>query len=51
MGSMDEIGKIVGYVGNVILFVFLSIIFLPAFLIVNYLQEMWSKRLSELFGY
>ncbi|HEY0980419.1 MAG TPA: hypothetical protein VGE18_03370 [Candidatus Paceibacterota bacterium] len=48
---MDEIGKVFVYVGNVLLFVLVSIIFLPAFLIVNYLQEVWTKQLSELFGY
>jgi hypothetical protein len=27
----------------------LSLIFLPAFLIVTYLQDLWSKQLTELF--
>lgn len=48
---MDTVSKIAGYVGNVLLFAVVSIIFLPAFLIVTTLQEVWSKKLSELFGY
>ncbi|MFZ4500125.1 MAG: hypothetical protein ACOYMZ_01345 [Minisyncoccia bacterium] len=51
MATMDEVGKIIGYGANVVFFVLVSIVFLPAFLIVTYLQEFWSKRLSELFGY
>lgn len=38
--------KIIKY----IVFVPLSIIFLPAFLIVNLLHKTWSKWLTELFG-
>lgn len=46
---MDTFGKAIAYTLNVILFMLLSIIFLPAFLITQYLQETWSKMLGDLF--
>lgn len=42
--------KILLSVFNFLFFVVLSILFLPAWLIVNYLQETWSDRLKDLFG-
>lgn len=35
---------------NFALFVVMSVIFLPSFLIVNYMQDAWSKKLSDIFG-
>jgi hypothetical protein len=32
------------------IFILLSVIFLPAFLIVNYLGDTWSKMLNDLFN-
>jgi len=48
---METVSKSLSFVANVLLFVLLSIIFLPAFLIVTYLQEPWTKMLGDLFDY
>jgi hypothetical protein len=47
---MESIEKILLSAGNFILFILASVIFLPAFFIVTYLQDFWSDKLSELFG-
>jgi hypothetical protein len=47
---MEFIGKTLAFAGKLLLFALLSIIFLPSFLVVMYLQEPWSKMLSELFS-
>lgn len=47
---MEIVEKILFAVGNFALFVIMSVIFLPAFLIVNYMQEAWSEKLSDIFG-
>ena len=36
--------------GDLLLFVILSMVFVPSFLIVHWLEDTWSKKLSELFG-
>ncbi|HSE56750.1 MAG TPA: hypothetical protein VLB02_01550 [Candidatus Paceibacterota bacterium] len=41
--------KAIGYVFNLIVFIVLSIIFVPAFFIVTYAQEYWSKKMADLF--
>lgn len=41
---------ILTYVGKVILFVLLSLIFVPSFLVVTHLQKTWGDMLSKLFG-
>jgi flagellar biosynthesis protein FliQ len=46
---MEIIEETLIFVGKVLLFAVLSIIFLPCFLVVNFLQETWSKMLSDLF--
>lgn len=46
---MEVAEKILFAIGNFALFVVMSAIFLPAFLIVNYMQEAWSKKLSDIF--
>jgi len=46
---MEIVAKTLLYIGNLILFIFLTIIFIPSFLVVNYLQETWSKMLESLF--
>jgi hypothetical protein len=48
---MEHISHVLALIGKTVLFVALSIVFLPAFFIVTYLQETWSSMLSELFGY
>jgi hypothetical protein len=47
---MEFIGKTLAFAGKLLLFMLLSIVFLPSFLVVTYLQESWSKMLSELFS-
>ena len=37
-------------IGDILLFAIATILFVPAFLIVTWLQDFWSKKLSELFG-
>lgn len=46
---MKELQEALGYVGKLVLFVLLSIIFLPSFLIVNNLQKTWANMLNDLF--
>lgn len=41
---------ILTYVGKVMLFVLLSLIFVPSFLVVTHLQKTWADMLSKLFG-
>ncbi len=47
---MEFIGKTLAFGAKLILFVLFSIIFVPSFLVVTYLQEAWSKMLGELFN-
>lgn len=44
------VGKILTAIGEFLLFILVSLFFLPAFLIVTYLQDYWTKKLNELFG-
>lgn len=46
---MEAVEKTFLYIGNLIFFIILSVLFLPSFLIVTYLQETWSKMLGNLF--
>lgn len=46
---MEFIGKTLTFVGKLLLFAALSIIFIPSFLVVNYLQKTWSDMLEKLF--
>jgi hypothetical protein len=46
---MEVAEKTFLYVLNVILFVVLSIFFIPSFFIVTYLQPVWAKMLGDLF--
>ncbi len=46
---MEKVEKFIVYIFNVLLFVVLSILFLPSFLIVTYIQPIWSKMLTNLF--
>lgn len=48
---METIEKIISLVFNVIIFTLISIVFLPALLIVNTLQNIWSDKLKDLFKY
>lgn len=50
MRTMNTVEHILILLWNVLLFFVVSILFLPAFLIVTNLQEYWSKKLGELFG-
>ncbi len=47
---MEFIEKTLLFAGKLILFLALSIIFIPSYLVVNYLQKTWSTMLSELFN-
>jgi hypothetical protein len=44
---MEFIGKSLLFFGKLVVFVFFSIVFVPSFLVVTYLQETWSKMLEE----
>lgn len=46
---MDSIESFLKLVLDFILFVIVSILFLPSFLIVTYLQPVWQKLLQGLF--
>jgi hypothetical protein len=48
--TFDDIGAILKSIFNFLVFILASVLFLPALLIVNLLQDFWSKQLSELFG-
>jgi hypothetical protein len=48
---LDGIKHVLTLLGKTILFMLLSIIFLPSFLVVTYLQETWSSMMSELFNF
>ncbi len=47
---METVQKILLAIGEFVLFIAVSLIFLPAFLIVTYLQGYWTKKLGDLFG-
>ncbi len=47
---MEFLQKILAAVWNFLFFALLSIIFIPAWLIVANLQDIWSKKLDELFS-
>jgi hypothetical protein len=47
---MEAIGKALGFAIKMLLFIVLTVIFIPAFLIVNFMQEPWNKMLGELFN-
>ena len=47
----DAVLTLLILLGKVILFFVLSLIFLPAFVIVQYGQSHWTKMLNELFGF
>ncbi len=50
MGTMKAVEKIFLLGINLIFFFVLSLLFLPSFLIVTYLQPLWAKMLGELFA-
>lgn len=50
MGTMETAQKILLYIWNLTLFVVVSVIFLPSFFIVTYVEKFWSKKLEELFN-
>ena len=51
MESVSESAKtVLLYAGDLLLFVVVSVLFLPAFLIVTVMQPLWSKKLGDLFG-
>jgi hypothetical protein len=45
----EAVLEAIGWVGKLLLFVLLSVIFLPSFLVVNYLQKPWAEMLESLF--
>ncbi len=47
---METVEKILLSIGNFIFFIFLTLLFLPSFLIVTYLEGVWKKKLGEVFG-
>ena len=48
---MEKLEKALTYLWSLMLFVVVSIIFLPSFFVVTYMQDYWSKKLGELFGF
>ncbi len=46
---MDVVEKTLSFAGKLLLFIALSIIFIPSYLVVNYLQKPWADMLAELF--
>ena len=48
---MDSIGKSLAFIWDLLLFAAVTVLFVPSFFIVTYLQEFWSKKLSDLFGF
>lgn len=46
---METVEKILMLILDFVIFVVLSILFLPAFLIVTYVQPIWQKKLQSLF--
>ncbi|GEM_PF-1878992 len=47
---MEFVEKTLLFAGKLIVFLFLTIIFVPSFLVVNYLQKTWSDMLGDLFN-
>lgn len=47
---MDNARSILVTIIDLVIFVIISILFIPAFLIVTIFQPVWSDKLSELFG-
>jgi uncharacterized phage infection (PIP) family protein YhgE len=48
---MDVLGKALSFIFDLLIFAIVTILFVPSFFIVTYLQEFWSKKLSDLFGF
>ena len=48
--AWETVQKAILAVLDFALFVAVSLVFLPAFLIVTYLQGYWTKKLGDLFG-
>ena len=47
---METFGKILIFAGRLVLFIAVTIIFIPAFLIVNALQSTWNGLMGDLFN-
>jgi hypothetical protein len=47
---MEFVGKTLLYAVKLILFIILSIVFIPCFLVVNFMQKTWSGMLADLFN-
>lgn len=48
---MEIVGKFLGLLFDFVLFVILSVLFIPAFFIVTYLQPIWQEKLKSLFNF
>jgi len=46
---METVENILIFAGRLVLFAVLTLIFIPAFLIVTYLQKPWNELLGNLF--
>ncbi len=46
---MEVVAKTLSYLGNLIFTIVLTILFVPSFLIVTYLQPVWAKKIGEVF--
>ncbi|HTH93554.1 MAG TPA: hypothetical protein VL576_03700 [Candidatus Paceibacterota bacterium] len=46
---MEIVEKTLLFAGRLVLFAALSLLFIPGFLIVNYLQKPWTDLLNNLF--
>ncbi len=47
---LDAITPVLSRAGKLLLFIVLSLLFLPALFIVTNLQEIWSKQFEEFFS-
>lgn len=47
---MDVLQKTLAEMWKIVLFIIVSVIFLPAWLIVTNLEKSWSKQFDSLFG-
>ncbi len=50
MPDMELAQKILAAVWDFALFVVLSVLFLPSFLIVTYLQKPWEEKMKDVLG-
>jgi hypothetical protein len=50
IAHMEFVGKTIAFAGKLIVFVALSVLVVPSFLVMTYLQKTWADMLSDLFN-